>query len=65
LGQDGESVLGLTDEACGEVSSMAEASVAIQQAFLWLSMRGYVQLGSDGAGEHMVVLKRPLQARER
>lgn len=50
---------GLADEACQEVTSLAEASTALREAFEWLRQRGYVELGSDSSGEFVNVVRRP------
>lgn len=50
---------GLTDEACQEVTRLAETSPALREAFEWLKARGYVELASDDAGEFITVLRRP------
>lgn len=52
-------VLGLADEQCQEVASLAEASAAIREAVEWLIPRGYVELASDPSGEYVSVLRRP------
>jgi len=52
-------VLGLTDEDCNRVRTLAEASDAVQEALGWLQERGYARLETDGAGEHAVILRRP------
>lgn len=49
----------LVDEACQEVSKLAEASPALREAFDWLKERGYVELGSDSDGEFVQVVRRP------
>jgi len=52
-------VLGLCNEVGIEVSSMAEASEAIREAFDWLQLRGYVESMTDACGECIVVRRRP------
>lgn len=52
-------VVGFTDEGCQEVSSLADASTAMREAFEWLRQRGYVELGADGSGEFVNVIRRP------
>jgi hypothetical protein len=49
----------LCGEASQEVRSLAEASTAMREAFEWLRQRGYVELGSDGEGEFINVVRRP------
>ncbi len=51
-------VIGLCDEKCQEVSSLADASTAMQEAFDWLRQRGYVELGTDKDGEFINVIRR-------
>lgn len=50
---------GLVDEACQEVTALADASPALRKAFDWLKGRGYVELGSDSSGEYINVIRRP------
>lgn len=52
-------VIGLCDEHAHEVTSLAEASAAMREAFEWLQPRGYVELGTDGQGEFIDVVRRP------
>lgn len=52
-------VIGLCNEQCQEVTSLAEASAAMREAYEWLEPRGYVELGSDGNGEFINVIRRP------
>lgn len=52
-------VIGLCDESSQEVASLAEASAAMREAFEWLQPRGYVELGTDGNGEFIDVVRRP------
>ena len=63
MGQEAEGVLGFTDESCAEVPTLAEASEGMKQAFAWLSLRGFVRLGTDEHGEHIVVISQPKRAR--
>lgn len=51
--------IGFTDESCQEVTKLAQASPAMREAFEWLAPRGYVGLGIDSEGEHIVVVRRP------
>lgn len=51
--------LGLVDESGSEVRSLADADPSIVEAFEWLKDRGYVELGEDGDGEHILVVRRP------
>jgi len=55
-------VFGFTDESSQEVTKKAEASPAMLDAFDWLKERGYVELGSDGEGEFVQVVRRPGEA---
>jgi hypothetical protein len=52
-------VIGLCNESSQEVASLAEASSAMREAFEWLQPRGYVELGTDGQGEFIHVVRRP------
>ena len=52
-------VIGLCNESSQEVFRLAEASAAMREAFEWLEPRGYVELGTDGQGEFINVLRRP------
>ncbi len=63
MGMEPEGVLGFTDESCAEVRTLGESSAGMKQAFAWLSMRGFVRLGKDEHGEHVVVIAEPKPAR--
>lgn len=52
-------VIGFVDESCSEVHALAEACAAMREAFDWLQPRGYVELGTDQAGEFINVVRRP------
>lgn len=58
-GDEHRTVFGFVDEGCQEVTSLAEASTALRETFEWLRQRGYVELGSDGNGEFVNVVRRP------
>ncbi len=58
-GDEFHTVIGFSSESCEEVKTLAEASAAMQEAFEWLRVRGYVELGTDGEGEFAQVVKRP------
>lgn len=51
--------LGLIDEGGLEVRTLTEADPSVVEAFEWLKDRGYVELGADAHGEHILVLRRP------
>jgi hypothetical protein len=51
--------LGLVDDCCQEVTTLAEACPALRDAFEWLRDRGYVELGQDKDGEFINVIRRP------
>lgn len=51
--------IGFCNEECEEVSSLAAASAALRETFEWLRERGYVELGRDGDGEFVNVVRRP------
>lgn len=51
--------IGFADEGCQEVASLGDASTAMRDAFEWCRQRGYVELGSDEAGEYVQVVRRP------
>jgi hypothetical protein len=50
---------GLVDDCSQEVTTLAEACPALQEAFEWLRDRGYVELGQDKNGEFINVVRRP------
>lgn len=50
---------GLADEQCQEVTTLEAASPAMREAFEWLHGRGYVELGTDGVGSYIRVIRRP------
>ncbi|TAL65833.1 MAG: hypothetical protein EPN79_11830 [Burkholderiaceae bacterium] len=58
LGLVEKSVLGLVDESGVETRTLAQADPAIVESFNWLCARGYVEIGRDNHGEHIVVLHR-------
>lgn len=49
----------LCNDQAQEVTSLAEASAALREAYEWLQPRGYVELGTDGQGEFLNVVRRP------
>ena len=53
------SFVALCNDQCQEVTTLAEASQGMRDAYAWLQERGYVELGTDPQGEHIFVLKRP------
>lgn len=52
-------VFGLVAEDGQEVTTLAAASPELRDAIEWLRDRGYVELGTDGGGEFVQVIRRP------
>lgn len=58
-GDESQTVLGLVSATGSEVKTLSEADPEILEAFDWLRLRGYVDLATDGLGDHIIVMRRP------